>query len=53
MPPRRGEVWLFDLGVTAKTRRVLLVAQSGQGVGLFVPRTHVAAEQPERATVGR
>ena len=37
----------------AKPRRVLLVAQSGQGVGLFVPRTHVAAEQPERATVGR
>jgi mRNA interferase MazF len=25
MPPRRGEVWLFDLGMTAKTRPVLVV----------------------------
>ena len=26
MPPRRGEVWLFDLGMTAKTRPVLIVS---------------------------
>ena len=26
MTPRRGEVWLFDLGMTAKTRPVLVVS---------------------------
>lgn len=26
MPPRRGEVWLFDLGMTANTRPVLIVS---------------------------
>jgi mRNA interferase MazF len=26
MLPRRGEVWLFDLGMTAKTRPVLVVS---------------------------
>jgi mRNA interferase MazF len=26
MPPRRGEVWLFDLGMTSKTRPVLVVS---------------------------
>jgi len=26
MPPRRGEVWLFDLGIAAKTRPVLIVS---------------------------
>ena len=26
MPPRRGEVWLFDLGMAAKTRPVLIVS---------------------------
>ena len=26
MPPSRGEVWLFDLGDTAKTRPVLIVS---------------------------
>jgi mRNA interferase MazF len=26
MPPRRGEVWLFDLGMTAKARPVLVVS---------------------------
>src|SRR5579871_4182732 len=26
MPPRGGEVWLFDLGMTAKTRPVLVVS---------------------------
>ena len=26
MPPRRGEVWLFDLGMAAKTRPVLVVS---------------------------
>ena len=26
MPPRRGEVWLLDLGMTAKTRPVLIVS---------------------------
>ena len=25
-PPRRGEVWLFDLGMAAKTRPVLVVS---------------------------
>ena len=26
MPPRRGEVWLFDLGMAAKTRPVVVVS---------------------------
>ncbi len=26
MPPPRGEVWLFDLGMTAKVRPVLVVS---------------------------
>lgn len=26
MPPARGEVWLFDLGMTAKTRPVVIVS---------------------------
>ena len=26
MPPARGEVWLFDLGMAAKTRLVLVVS---------------------------
>jgi mRNA interferase MazF len=26
MPPARGEVWLFDLGMTAKVRPVLVVS---------------------------
>lgn len=26
MPPARGEVWLFDLGMAAKTRPVLVVS---------------------------
>src|SRR2546427_9837964 len=26
MPPQRGEIWLFDLGMTAKTRPVLVVS---------------------------
>ena len=26
MPPKRGEVWLFDLGMAAKTRPVLVVS---------------------------
>ena len=43
MLPRRGEVWLFDLGMTAKTRPVLVVSvdygDSDRAVVTVVPHT--------------
>jgi mRNA interferase MazF len=41
--PRRGEVWLFDLGMTAKTRPVLVVSvdygDSDRAIVTVVPHT--------------
>jgi len=43
MPPRRGEVWLFDLGMAAKTRPVLVVSvdygDSDRAIVTVVPHT--------------
>src|ERR1700694_3336132 len=43
MPPQRGEVWLFDLGMTAKTRPVLVVSvaygDSDRAIVTVVPHT--------------
>lgn len=43
MPPRRGEVWLFDLGISAKTRPVLVVSvdygDSDRAIVTVVPHT--------------
>ena len=43
MPPRRGEVWLFDLGMTAKARPVLVVSveygDSDRAIVTVVPHT--------------
>lgn len=43
MVPRRGEVWLFDLGMTAKTRPVLVVSveygDSDRAIVTVVPHT--------------
>ena len=46
MPPRRGEVWLFDLGMTAKTRPVLIVShlrdfKHGEKIPLLYARSYV------------
>lgn len=50
MLPRRGEVWLFDLGMTAKTRPVLIVSvEYGDGdraVVTVVPHTTEIRESP-------
>jgi len=43
MPPARGEIWLFDLGMTAKTRPVLVVsisyADADRAIVTVVPHT--------------
>ena len=43
MPPRRGEVWLFDLGMTAKIRPVLVVSveygDADRAIVTVVPHT--------------
>jgi mRNA interferase MazF len=43
MPPRRGEVWLFDLGMVAKTRPVLVVSveygDADRAIVTVVPHT--------------
>jgi mRNA interferase MazF len=43
MPPRKGEVWLFDLGMTAKVRPVLVVSveygDSDRAIVTVVPHT--------------
>ena len=43
MPPRRGEVWLFDLGMAAKTRPVLVVSveygDSDRAIITLIPHT--------------
>jgi len=43
VPPRRGEIWLFDLGMTAKTRPVLVVSvdygDADRAIVTVVPHT--------------
>ena len=43
MAPRRGEVWLFDLGMAAKVRQVLVVSVEygdlDRALTTFVPHT--------------
>ena len=50
MPPRRGEVWLFDLGMTAKTRPVLIVSVEygdvDQAIVTVVPHTTEIRQSP-------
>lgn len=50
MPPRRGEVWLFDLGMAAKTRPVLVVSvdygDSDRAIVTVVPHTTDLRQSP-------
>ena len=50
MPPRRGEVWLFDLGMTAKTRPVLVVSveygDADRAIVTVVPHTTEIRQSP-------
>jgi mRNA interferase MazF len=50
MLPRRGEVWLFDLGMTAKTRPVLVVSvaygDSDRAIVTVVPHTTEVRRSP-------
>jgi mRNA interferase MazF len=50
MPPKRGEVWLFDLGMTAKTRPVLVVSvaygDSDRAIVTVVPHTTEIRQSP-------
>ena len=50
MPPRRGEVWLFDLGMTAKTRPVLIVSVEygdiDRAIVTVVPHTTEIRQSP-------
>ena len=50
MHPRRGEVWLFDLGMTAKTRPVLVVSieygDVDRAIVTVVPHTTEIRQSP-------
>src|ERR1035438_9090827 len=50
MPPRRGEVWLFDLGMTAKTRPVVVVSveygDADRAIVTVVPHTTEIRQSP-------
>ena len=50
MPPKRGEVWLFDLGMTAKTRPVLVVSveygDTDRAIVTVVPHTTEVRQSP-------
>ena len=50
MLPRRGEVWLFDLGMTAKTRPVLVVSvdfgDADRAIVTVVPHTTDLRQSP-------
>ena len=50
MLPRRGEVWLFDLGMTAKTRPVLVVSidygDADRAIVTVVPHTTELRQSP-------
>ncbi len=55
MLPRRGEVWLFDLGMTAKTRPVLVVSvdygDADRAIVTVVPHTTDLRNSPFEITV--
>jgi mRNA interferase MazF len=55
MPPRRGEVWLFDLGMTAKTRPVLVVSvehgDSDRAIVTVVSHTTEVRQSPFEISV--
>jgi mRNA interferase MazF len=55
MPPRRGEVWLFDLGMTAKVRPVLVVSveygDSDRAIVTVVPHTTEVRKSPFEISV--
>ena len=50
MFPKRGEVWLFDLGMTAKTRPVLVVSveygDTDRAIVTVVPHTTEIRQSP-------
>jgi mRNA interferase MazF len=56
MPPRRGEVWLFDLGMTAKVRPVLVVSveygDSDRAIVTVVPHTTELRGSPFEISIG-
>jgi len=55
MLPRRGEVWLFDLGMTAKTRPVLVVSvdygNADRAIVTVVPHTTELRQSPFEVSV--
>ena len=55
MLPRRGEVWLFDLGMTAKTRPVLVVSvdygDADRAIVTVVPHTTDLRQSPFEITI--
>ena len=55
MSPRRGEVWLFDLGMTAKTRPVLVVSvsygDSDRAIVTVVPHTTEVRQSPFEVSI--
>jgi mRNA interferase MazF len=55
MPPRRGEVWLFDLGMAAKVRPVLVVSvaygDSDRAIVTVVPHTTEVRGSPFEISV--
>lgn len=50
MVPRRGEIWLFDLGMTAKTRPVLIVSVAygdvDRAIVTVIPHTTEIRQSP-------
>jgi mRNA interferase MazF len=55
MPPKRGEVWVFDLGMAAKTRPVLVVSiaygDTDRAIVTVVPHTTELRGSPFEITV--
>ena len=55
MRPRRGEVWLFDLGMIAKTRPVVVVSvnygDSDRAIVTVVPHTTEIRQSPFEVVV--
>lgn len=55
MPPARGEVWLFDLGMAAKTRPVLVVSvaygDADRAIVTVVPHTTALRGSPFEISV--
>jgi mRNA interferase MazF len=55
MPPKRGEVWLFDLGMAAKTRPVVVVSvaygDADRAIVTVVPHTTELRGSPFEVSV--